>query len=327
MDYIRLEGIGPQVSRIGLGGEQLGGHGWGTVVYADLAGVVRRALDLGVTLFDTAPIYGLGRSEELLGKELKSRRHDVVIATKCGLRWSAVPEFSKRPEGSPEWIRAELEGSLQRLGTDYVDLYQVHWPDPNTPLEDTLGVLADLQIAGKIRAIGCCNFSAEDLRQALSFCHVTVVQVPYNLIDRAAAVDIIPLCREHGVAVLAYSPLARGLLTGKYASGREFGPADNRSRHPYVTECDWRGWPAAAARLKEMAVSTGRTAADLAVSWVLNTEGVTAAIVGAKNPAQIEAICIGGGGPELRASLFDEIGKVVRGGDCAQRKGDCWLCP
>lgn len=309
MEYIRLEGIDPQVSRIGLGGEQLGGHGWGAVVRADLVATVGRALDLGVTLFDTAPIYGLGGSEELLGETLESRRRDVVIATKCGLRWATEPAFQKRPDGSAAWIRTELEGSLRRLRTDYIDLYQVHWPDMNTPLAETLGVLQELRSEGKILGIGCCNFSGELLREALSVCRVSVVQVPYNVIDRAAAVDIIPLCREHGVAVLGYSPLARGLLTGKYASGREFGPADNRSRHPYVTGDDWRGWPAAAARLRELAVSTGRTAADLAVSWVLSTEDVSVAIVGAKHPEQIEAVCRGSG----QAFPSDMLGS-----------GECW---
>ncbi len=318
MQYVTVKGVDTAVSRIGLGGEQLGGHGWGRVTREGLVGVVRQALDSGVTLFDTAPIYGLGESELLLGEELRGRRHKAVVATKCGLNWTPTPRFRKWPDGSPESVRGEVEGSLQRLLTDYVDVCQVHWPDPATPLEDTLGVLADLRTEGKIRAIGCCNFPAELLRKAFSICDVSVVQVPYSLIDRAAATDILPLCLEHGVAVVAYSPLARGLLTGKYGSGSEFGPADNRSRHPYVTGSAWREWPSTAMRLAEIATSMGRTAAELAVAWVLATEGVSATLVGAKSPEQIESVCAGEDGPKLPESLFNEIGETVQGSDHAQ---------
>jgi len=317
VQYVSVKGVDTAVSRIGLGGEQLGGHGWGRVTREGLVGVVRQALDSGVTLFDTAPIYGLGESEALLGEELRFRRGEVAVATKCGLAWTAAPQFRKWPDGSPESVRAEVEGSLRRLMTDYVDVCQVHWPDPGTPLEDTLGTLADLRTEGKIGAIGCCNFSAELLRKAFSICDVSVVQVPYNLVDRAAATDILPLCREHGVAVFAYSPLARGLLTGKYASGSEFGPADNRSRHPYVTRSAWREWPSMAMRLAEIASSQGRTAAQLAIDWVLAAEGVSAALVGAKSGEQIEAVCAGEGEREVAASLFNEIGETVKGSDFA----------
>ncbi len=317
MQYVTVKGVDKAVSRIGLGGEQLGGHGWGRVTRDGLVGAVRQALDSGITLFDTAPIYGLGESEVLLGEQLRFRRDEVVIATKCGLAWTAVPQFRKWPDGSPESVRAKVEGSLRRLLTDYVDVCQVHWPDPATPLEDTLGALADLRTEGKIRAIGCCNFSAELLRRAFSMCDVSVVQIPYNLIDRSAATDILPLCREHGAAVFAYSPLARGLLTGKYASGSEFGPADNRSRHPYVVQREWREWPSTAMHLAEIALSLGRPSAQLAVDWVLATEGVSAALVGAKSPEQIEAVCAEEGDRRLAASLFNEIGETVKESDFA----------
>jgi aryl-alcohol dehydrogenase-like predicted oxidoreductase len=314
VEYVKLAGIVPQVSRIGLGGEQLGGHGWGAVVQDDLVGAVRRALDLGVTFFDTAPIYGLGRSEELLGEELRSRRHDVVIATKCGLRWTTEPEFTKRPDGSAEWIRAELEGSLQRLRTDYVDLYQIHWPDQNTPLADTLGVLQDLRREGKVLGIGCCNFPVDMVRESVSLCPLSTVQVPYNFIDRRAAADVIPFCRTMGVSVLAYSPLARGLLTGRYVSGSVFASGDNRSHHPYVTEKTWQDWPEVVARLTRMASAAGRTPVGLAVGWVLATQGVGVSIVGAKDPRQIEEVCLG----TTRALTMSEFHELSAAGRLAE---------
>lgn len=321
MKYLTVKGVDTPVSRIGLGGEQLGGYGWGEASRQELVGAVRRAIDLGVTLFDTAPIYGLGRSEELLGDELRFHRRDVAISTKCGLGWEVEPRFRKWPDGSAQRVKLDVEGSLRRLQTDYVDICLVHWPDASISLDETFGALGDLCTSGKVRAIGCCNFTAELLRKVFMICDVSMVQISYNLLDTAAATDILPLCRERGVAVVAYSPLARGLLTGKYASGSAFGPADNRSRHPYVTQSDWREWPSVATRLAEIAASVGCTAAELAVNWVLATEGISAALVGAKRPEQIEAICTGNG-RELPRGLLSGLLELIRRNRHAPREGN-----
>jgi len=260
---------------------------------------VHKAIDRGITFFDTAPIYGLGRSEEVLGRTLGARRKDVIVATKVGLVWKKNGAFEKSADGSPANINREIDASLRRLKTDYIDLYQIHWPDANTPIEDTLLAIEKLRKSGKIRCIGCCNFSLALLQEAMKYGDVATIQVPYNLIDMEVEQDLLPFCRQSGMAVLAYSPIARGLLTGKYDEKTVFESDDHRSRtgDDYFSSERMLRNLEVVDRVQLVAQKLGRTPAQLALRWVLENPGITTAVFGAKSAAQVEE--------NIAASLFD----------------------
>ena len=251
---------------------------------------VDKALDKGINVFDTAPIYGLGYSEELLGRVLGSRRKDVVIATKAGLVWEKDGAFNKRVDNSPARIEKEIDASLRRLKTDYIDIYQIHWPDPSTPIEDTLFAMENLKKAGKIRCIGCCNFSLYLLKESLKYGAIRTIQIPFNLIDRSVERDLMPFCRQNGIGVLAYSPMARGLLAGRYDRSTRFEIDDHRSRNGdayFHGEAFLRNLKVL-EKVKSVAKRMNRTPGQIALRWVLENPCVTTAIFGAKNSAQVE---------------------------------------
>lgn len=290
MEYVKLEGLYIKVSRLSLGCWQLGGHGWGKVSEADMIKAVYKALDLGITLFDTAPIYGLGHSEELLGEVLQTKRQEVIIATKVGLTWENGKYFKKFNDCSPENINREIEASLKRLNTDYVDIYQIHWPDPDNPIEDTMVALEKLRAAGKIRLIGCCNFPLPLLKRALKAGRIDIVQVLYNLIDREVEKDLLPFCRDKNIAVLTYSPIARGLLTGKYDKDTKFGADDHRgkNRDKYFSDEALPRNLRIVDKVKCVAKKMNKTSAQVALRWLMQSDCVTSAIFGAKNSDQLE---------------------------------------
>lgn len=290
MKYAQLENLDVGLSCLGLGGEQLGGHSWGKVSETERVEAVRRAFVGGITLFDTAPIYGLGHSEELLGKALGTARKSVIIATKVGLAWKKDKQFEKSTDSSPEAIEREIDASLKRMGADYIDIYQIHWPDPATSIEDTLFAMTKLKQSGKIRCIGCCNFSLELLEEAVKYCEISTVQIPYSLIDRKYESDVLPFCREHGIVVLAYSPLARGFLSGKYGKGAAFDANDRRSRDDdeYFRDEAYEKNLLVLEKVKSIADKLDRTPSQVALRWVLENSGVTCAIFGAKNTTQVE---------------------------------------
>ena len=290
MIYSNLEGLDIKLSCLGLGGEQLGGHGWGKVSERQIVKAVHKAIDSGVTFFDTAPIYGLGCSEEVLGKALGAARKNVIIATKVGLVWKKSEHFEKFTDSSSANIEREVDTSLKRLGADYIDLYQIHWPNPSTPIEDTLFAMKKLKRAGKIRCIGCCNFSLALLRKAVKYDEIRTIQIPYNLIDRAFENDLLPFCRNNNIKVLAYSPLARGFLSGKYDGDTVFSPEDNRSRSE---EKYFRGEELpknlrVLEKLKLVALKLNKTPSQIAIRWILENRDLTAVIFGAKNALQVE---------------------------------------
>lgn len=290
MRYNKLNGLDIEPSCIALGGWQLGGHGWGKVYEAEMVKVVNKAVDNGINFFDTAPIYGLGHSEEVLGKALGAERENVIIATKVGLVWKKNKNFEKITDCSPVNIRREIDMSLKRLKTDYIDIYLIHWPDPNTPIEDTLFAMDELKEQGKIRCIGCCNFSLELLKESLKYGKIDTIQVPYNLIDRKAEEDLLPFCRENGIGVLAYSPLARGFLTGKYDRTTKFELNDHRSRSgdEYFQGAGFLKNINVLEKVKVVATRLNKTPAEIALRWVLENHNITTAIFGAKNAAQVE---------------------------------------
>ncbi len=283
MQYAPLGRTGARVSRVGLGTWAMGGgNDWGPAEDGDSLNAVCAALDEGVNLFDTAPVYGDGRAEELLGRALKGRRTEAFIATKCGL-----VRFAKGINHwlKPESIRRELEDSLRRLQTDYIDLYQIHWPDPATPLEDALAELTRQKEAGKIRFIGVCNFTPELLSASGA---AECVQGPCSLLDHARADELLPLCREKELGFLAYGPLAGGVLTGKYKKEPNIRRSDARSYfYRFYKGENFSRTDGVARRVLQAAARYGAPPAAIAAGWVLARPEVTAALCGARNARQV----------------------------------------
>jgi aryl-alcohol dehydrogenase-like predicted oxidoreductase len=283
----------------------LGCNNFGRRLDADrTAAVVRTALDAGITFFDTADIYGETKSEEFLGRALGKGRRDVVVATKFGM-----PVDEHRRGAKPEYIRRAVEDSLRRLGTDRIDLYQIHQPDPETPISDTLGALNELVIAGKVREIGCSNFSADQLRAAenavrTGSARFVSVQNEYNLLHREPEDDVIPECLRAGIAFIPYFPLASGLLTGKYRRGRP-APEGSRLQSRFETEPFTDERLALVESLLQYATSRERTLLELAVSWLVMRPAVASAIIGATSSEQVKSNVAAGGWRLTEGELAD----------------------
>jgi aryl-alcohol dehydrogenase-like predicted oxidoreductase len=287
MQYRQLGNSDLNVSVIGFGGWAAGRLFWGEdVVDADSIAAVHRALDLGINLFDTAPVYGAGHSECILAEALGSRRSEVYLATKCGRLRSAEGKLYN--DSSPAAITAECEASLQRLRTDVIDLYQVHWPDEDTPFEDTMAALVRLQGQGKIRHIGVSNFTVAQMDRLRAAGELASVQPPYSLLARGIEAEVLPYCRQHNLGLLAYSPMRRGLLTGKHRADATFPASDSRSQDPMFQGERLARIVAAVDEMAKLATEHGRTPGQMAIAWVLSQPGVTVALCGAKRPGHIE---------------------------------------
>ncbi|MBO8170546.1 MAG: aldo/keto reductase [Bacillaceae bacterium] len=287
MRYRKLGNTDMNVSVIGFGCWAMGGDVWGEVEDRESIEAIQYALDQGVNLFDTAPVYGMGHSEEVLAKALGAKRKDVYIATKAGLEWNDQHNKIWR-NSTKERIFKEVEDSLRRLKTDYIDLYQIHWPDQETPFEETMEALDQLIQDGKVRYIGVSNFNVEQMEACRKVRPIHTLQPPYHLFRRDIEQDILPYCKEHDIGVLAYGPMAHGLLTGKITPETTFPPSDWRSRNVLFREESLKLRLPIIDRLKELAQSYNHTLIDLAISWVLAQEGVTVALVGAKRRSQVE---------------------------------------
>jgi len=288
MEYFQLNGS--QVSRIGLGTWAIGGSEWGDVTDKDAVATCLAIFDCGVNLIDTAPIYGHGRAEELVGKALRERgkREDFYIATKAGLEWNDDGVFAN---SEPARLRRELDDSLRRLGTDFVDLYQIHWPDTALPVETAAAELLKFYEAGKIRAVGVSNFSAEQMDAFRAVAPLHANQPPYNLFERAIDAEFLPYCERNSIAVLTYSSLCRSLLGGRLSSATEFPDGDIRAVDPKFQPPRFAQYLAAVAKLDAFAQERyGKRVLHLALRWVLDRPGVSAALWGAKRPDQLEAI-------------------------------------
>jgi len=275
------------VSPIGLGTWAMGGtvETWGHVDDRESIAATHQALDAGINLIDTAPIYGLGHSEQIVGKAIQGRRRDVVLATKCGLLFpKSTGELPPRCLKKDSILR-ECEASLRRLRTDVIDLYQCHWPDPDTPIRETMETMRLLLDQGKIRAIGLSNYSCEEIAAALEFAPVHSLQPPFSMIHTRAAGDLLPFCVEHDMGVICYSPLAKGLLTGKFDESAKL--TGIRARDPDYIGPRFRKHLAMLAKLRPIAEAHGKTLAQLALNWTIRQPGVTAALVGAKRPSQV----------------------------------------
>jgi aryl-alcohol dehydrogenase-like predicted oxidoreductase len=272
------------VSLVGLG---CNNFGW-RIGPEPSAQVIDAALDAGVNFFDTADVYGEGRSEEFLGRALGARRGDVVIATKFGMKMGDKGQGAK-----PAYIRQAVENSLRRLGTDRIDLYQIHRPDPETPIEDTLGALSDLVRAGKVREIGCSNFSADQLRSAAAAVRPSAagfvsVQNDYSLLNRAPEAEVLPECVRQSIAFIPYFPLANGLLTGKYRRGEPL-PEGSRAHAGFGPKVFTDKNLLIAESLGQFAAKRGRSLLELAMSWLACQPAVVSVIAGSKSPEQVRA--------------------------------------
>ena len=286
MEYRKLAFTDLEVSRVGFGGWAIGGHGWGPVDDHDSAAAIHRALDRGINLFDTADVYGFGHSEEVLASALGDERRHAVIATKFGMTWDARGRVSR--DVSPARVVEALEASLRRLRLDCIPLYQVHWPDGATPVAATMEALRRCQEAGKIRWIGCCNFSTVLLREAWESGPVVSLQVPYNILDRDIESTLLPDCRERGVGVLAYSSLAQGLFSGRYGPDATFEPDDVRSRSAYFRGPRVGDNLRIVRQVQTIGAAHGRTGVQVAIRWILDNPGVTCALTGIKTAEQVE---------------------------------------
>ena len=316
----RLGRDGPRITTIGFGAWAIGGgdwaYGWGPQDDADSIAAIHRAIDGGIDWIDTAAVYGLGHSEEVVARALAGMDDPPLVFTKCGMVWQDQDDGVPRPNLRPEHIRRECDDSLRRLGVERIDLYQFHWPDnrTGTPVEESWGVMAELVQAGKVRWAGVSNFDVALLELCEPIHHVDSLQPMFNPVERRGA-ELLPWCREHGTGVIAYSPMMSGLLTERFSHDRMAGLDRDDWRHgmPEVF-----GEPALTANLAlrdalvPIAERHGASTGEVAIAWVLAHDGVTGAIVGARSAAQVDG-WIAASGVALTASDLDEIAGAIEG--------------
>src|ERR1700704_3060508 len=290
MEFVDIPGTSIRASRIALGTWAIGGWMWGGSNESDAISAIHAALDRGINLIDTAPVYGFGRSEEIVGKALAigGRRKRAYIATKVGLDWKDQKAFRN---ASKARIVEEAENSLRRLQTDVIDLYQVHWPDPNTPIAEVAEAMGELHREGKIRAIGVSNFSPAQMDEFRKVAPLHAAQPPYNLFERAIEKDVLPYCRGQDIAVLAYGSLCRGLLSGTMSKSSRFTGDDLRKNDPKFHAPRFAQYLAAVERLDRFAQERfGRRVTHLAVRWVLDRGEMNIALWGARRADQLAPI-------------------------------------
>jgi aryl-alcohol dehydrogenase-like predicted oxidoreductase len=308
--FVSVTGTSLNVSRIGLGTWAIGGWMWGGTDEEESVKTIHAAVEGGINLIDTAPAYGFGRSEEIVGRAIADRnlRSRVVIATKTGLEWKDGKVF--RNAGRAR-ILLEIGASLRRLKTDYIDIYQVHWPDPLVAIEETAEAMQTLLDQGKIRAIGVSNFSVAQIERFRRVAKLHVVQPPYNLFEREIEKELLPYCRQSGLATLTYGALCRGLLSGKLREDAEFERDDLRLTDPKFRPPRYSQYLAAVRRLDEFARARyGKGVIHLAVRWLLD-QGATSALWGARRPNQLEPIDEVFGW-SLDAAAKSEIERILR---------------
>lgn len=303
------------ITPIGYGAWAIGGggweFGWGEQDDADSIAAIHAALDHGINWIDTAAVYGLGHSEEIVAQALKGRSNRPYVFTKCTRVWDASGKVGRSLKADS--IRRELEDSLRRLQVDVIDLYQIHWPDPEEDLEEAWSTLAQLQKDGKVRWIGVSNFNVEQLQRVQKIAPVTSNQPPYSLIKRDVENAILPYCLQQNIGVINYSPMGAGLLTGAMTLERARSlPADDwRSRNADFTEPRLLRHLQLVEILQEIANRHGRTAGEVAIAWTLKNPAVTGAIVGARSARQIDGI-IGAGTFRLSADEVEQIERFCR---------------
>ncbi len=301
---------GPELTVIGFGAWAIGGpwqFGWGPVNDDESVKAIQFAVNNGINWIDTAAVYGFGHSEKVVGKAVKGFREKVFIATKCGMVNDGTG--TALINNSPESIRNECEESLKRLDTDYIDLYQIHWPDPKVPVEESWGTMLQLQKEGKVRYVGVSNFNVELLEKCMKIGRVQSLQPPYSPIRREYEEKVLPYCLENEIGVIAYSPMQAGLLSGKFDKSK-IASDDWRHKNPYFKEPVLSKALGLVEKLRPIAARSGKSVGQLAIAWVLNNPALTSAIVGARTDIQcgqnIEA-----GDYILSQVEIDEINKLI----------------
>jgi aryl-alcohol dehydrogenase-like predicted oxidoreductase len=330
MEHRRVGASELELPVITFGAWAIGGLFWGGSNDEEAVDAMRAALDHGIDAIDTAPIYGCGHSEVLVGKAIQGRRDRVKVLTKCGLRWDnndGEYYFTlEAPDGSKvtayknvkaDSIRQECEQSLKRLGIETIDLYQVHWPSDTAPAGETMGELVRLRDEGKIRHIGVSNYKTADLQVSLPHGPIASDQIKYNLLERSVEADPLPFCRENNIGVIAYSPMSMGLLTGKVTMDRTFPATDIRSSLKWFQPANRRRVLEALARIQPIADAHKASFAQLSVAWVLAQPGITTALVGARNANQVvenakaAVIQLNPGEVSEMRSVFEGLGEPV----------------
>ena len=310
MEYIKVKSLDREVSRIGLGTWAIGGWMWGGTDEQEALRTIRTALDYGINLVDTAPVYGFGHSEEIVGRALAQRgkRGDIVVATKVGLEWRGDQVFRNSTRSR---IFAEVDDSLRRLRTDYIDIYQVHWPDPLVPIEEAAAAMYQLYKRGKIRAIGVSNYSLEQMNLFQQVAPLHTAQPPYNLFERGAERDLLPYCQIRGINTVTYGALCRGLLSGRMKPDTQFDGDDLRKIDPKFQPPRFAQYLRAVERLDRFAQENyGKGVLELAVRWTLDRPFVTVALWGARRPEQVAAVA-GVSGWKLDRSALKAIDGIV----------------
>lgn len=300
MEYRKLGSTDLEVSAITFGAWAAGGWMWGGIDTNEAIKAIRSAYDQGVTSIDTAPVYGQGASEEIVGEAIKDLPRDKVqILTKFGLRWDiAKGDFhfhSKDNQGndidiykyaSKKSILKEVEDSLKRLRTDYIDLYQIHWPDTSTPIQETFEAVAQLIEDGKVRFAGVCNYNVDQMKEAEKYVNLASNQLPFSMVNKGIENEIVPYCIKNNKSILAYSPLERGLLTGKMRPGQSFDQGDHRANNPFFSQQSIVKTNAFLENIRPIANAKGATLAQLVLKWTLERPGITIALAGARNETQ-----------------------------------------
>jgi aryl-alcohol dehydrogenase-like predicted oxidoreductase len=310
MEHAAVPGTELRISRVGLGTWAIGGWMWGGTDEAAAIATLRAAVDHGITLIDTAPAYGFGRSEEIVGKAFAQggRRGQVVLATKVGLGWRDGKPYRN---ASRARILQEIDESRRRLQTEVIDIYQVHWPDPLAPIEETAAAMGELLAQGKIRAIGVSNFSIEQMERFRKVAPLHLLQPPYNLFERGIEAEILPYCLRHNIAVLGYGALCRGLLSGRIRDDTRFEGDDLRLSDPKFQQPRLGHYLDAVRRLDQLARRRyGKRVIHLALRWMLD-QGVASGLWGARRPDQLQPVD-GIGGWSLEAKTKAEIDDILR---------------
>ncbi|MEX0986591.1 MAG: aldo/keto reductase [Bacteroidales bacterium] len=319
MKKVKLGKSELRVTPVTFGAWAIGGWLWGGADRKEALEAIHAAVDLGVSTIDTAPIYGFGVSEEIVGEAIKGKRNSVELLTKYGMRWvgnkgefyfDSVMNDGKQVKiykyAGKESVIAECEESLKRLNTDYIDLFQIHWPDSTTPVEETMEAMEILLQQGKIRAAGVCNYDLQLTQEAAANVLLASNQVPYSMVRRDIEKDLVPWCRGNEVSILAYSPLQRGLLTGKITPDYKFGEGDNRPELPHFRKENIIKINAFLDEIRPIADGKGATLGQLVTAWTIAQPGITVALVGARNRKQVEEN-VGAMDLELTGEEINEI--------------------
>lgn len=318
MEYRPLGGSGIEASVVAIGAWAIGGWMWGGTDERKSIEAIQSSLDVGINFIDTAPAYGMGLSETIVGKAIAGRRGKVVLATKCGIVWhteKGTPFINQNGKTmhrylGPESIRYEVEQSLKRLSTDYIDLYQTHWQDATTPIEETMTTLLDLKREGKVRAIGVSNATVEQIEAYRRLGPVDSGQEKYSMLDRGLESKYLPYALKNNIAVLAYSPLAFGLLTGKVGPERQFPADDIRHNNPRFSVESRKQVLAMLAKMRPIAEKHALTLTQLVIAWTIAQPGLTHALVGARNSQQAEENAVAGNTALSREEL-EALNQIV----------------